>query len=205
MTETITDTKKTKHEMRAQALGRRHKASVDGGFAEQCANTVVQFASGLMTSQDVGVVAGYWPHKSEIDIREIYPILRERGWQIALPVMQGENMPLDFRLWDGVSELVQGPHGIFEPTWDNDKVVPDVVLAPLAAFDRTGFRMGYGGGYYDRTFDKMRQDGNHPLFVGCAYSVQEIDSAPAEPHDEPLDLIVTEKEILNFLELRKIS
>ncbi len=116
-----------------------------------------------------------------------------------MPVAVGRGEPLVFRAWTKDTVLVRGLYGILEPSSDAEEVEPDIVLVPLAAFDRRGHRLGYGGGYYDRTLQGLRKT-RRITAAGLAFSVQEIGELPADAHDEPLDLVLTERDVIDFRE-----
>jgi len=104
-------------------------------------------------------------------------------------------LPLLFRAFAPGDELAKGPFGLSEPSPDKAALEPNIVFAPLAAFDRNGYRLGYGGGIYDATLNALRA--KHPVTaIGVAYAVQEADAIPTEPHDQKLDFIVTEREMI---------
>ena len=124
--------------------------------------------------------------------------LLRAGLVLALPVVGQVNSPLVFRRWRPGVPLEQGPHGTSQPGPSAPDVQPECLLVPLLAFDRRGGRLGYGGGYYDRTLESLRLSGVCPLVVGIAYAAQEVSSVPMEPHDQPLDLVVTERELIDM-------
>jgi 5-formyltetrahydrofolate cyclo-ligase len=106
---------------------------------------------------------------------------------------------LIFRAWTTDTVLVRGLYGILEPSSDAEEVEPDIVLVPLAAFDQRGHRLGYGGGYYDRTLQGLRRS-KRITAAGLAFSVQQMDRVPEDAHDEPLDLVLTERDVIDFRE-----
>ncbi|HXP98345.1 MAG TPA: 5-formyltetrahydrofolate cyclo-ligase [Telmatospirillum sp.] len=136
-------------------------------------------------------VAGYWPMSDEADVRPLLTILSERDCPVALPVVVAKDDALRFRLWRPGMPLDAGRYGTLQPPPDSPLVMPDLLLIPLLAFDRRGGRLGYGGGYYDRTLASLRIE-RHSLAVGIAYAAQEFPELPHEPHDQRLDWIVTE-------------
>ena len=141
------------------------------------------------------IVSVYWPIRSEINTRQLIEALHDRGFQVALPVMLAVKRPLLFRAFAPGDELAPGPFGLGEPSPDKLELEPNIIFAPLAAFDRKGYRLGYGGGIYDATFQAARA--KHPLTaIGLAYALQEVDAVPTEPHDQKLDFIVTERETI---------
>ena len=137
-------------------------------------------------------VAGYAAIGSEPDPIELLRQLSGRGHPCVLPRVAMRNRPLVFNLWQPGDELIPGDHGTREPKAGSPERRPDVVLVPLLAFDGKGSRLGYGGGYYDRTLERLRQDGQ-VLAVGVAFSAQEAQDLPEEDFDARLDWIVTEK------------
>ena len=136
-------------------------------------------------------VGGYWPIGEEADPRPLLAALANRGHPVALPAVVAEETPLRFLRWQPGDDLKTGPYGVQEPARDKPGAHPDVVLVPLLGFDSTGLRLGYGGGYYDRTLAALREERAIEA-VGIAFSDQEVDSLPGGDHDERLDWIVTE-------------
>lgn len=138
------------------------------------------------------VVAGYWPLRQEIDVRPLLARLRAHGCVIALPVVLAPHRPLLFRVWRTGTRLETGAYGTRHPGTTAATVVPDLVLVPLLAFDRAGFRLGYGGGYYDRTLAALRRR-RKVLALGIAFAGQAVAAVPRDRFDQPLDGIVTER------------
>ncbi len=146
-----------------------------------------------------GVVAGYWPMRSEIDPRPLMARFARAGWRIALPVTpaRGIEAPLAFRLWAEGGGMAIHAFGMREPHPDAEAVLPDVVLVPLLAFDTAGHRLGYGAGHYDRTLERLRAEG--PVrAIGLAFAGQLAERLPTGPHDQPLDALLTEREFKVF-------
>jgi 5-formyltetrahydrofolate cyclo-ligase len=137
------------------------------------------------------IIAGYWPMGDEMDPRLLMLALASRGHAIALPVTPPRGQPLAFRAWAPGAALCPGPMGTSEPV-AGEELRPDVVLVPLLAFDRAGRRLGYGGGYYDRTLAAL--PGAKP--IGIAYAGQEMAEVPAGPQDFRLPLIATEAGVI---------
>ena len=135
-------------------------------------------------------VAGFWPLGEEIDIRPLLHALQERGHKIGLPVTPNRGEKLTFRLWQPGDVLITERFGTMRP--EGDVMVPDVVLVPLLAFDARGGRLGYGGGFYDRTLAAL--PGRFRL--GCAFAAQQVDVVPIGPYDVRLDAVATENGII---------
>ena len=143
------------------------------------------------------MLAAYVAMRSEVDPAAPIADSHARGVAIALPaVLPGGG--LAFRRYAPGDPLVPGGFGTRVPVEAAPVLDPDMVLVPLVGFDRAGTRIGYGKGHYDRTIAALRARGRAPTLVGVAFSAQEVDTIPHEPHDVRLDLIVTEREILDF-------
>jgi 5,10-methenyltetrahydrofolate synthetase len=138
-----------------------------------------------------GVLAFCWPYKGEYDARFLARILRERGAVTALPVVVAPKRPLVFREWHPGVKLESGVLGIPYPA-DSREVAPDSVIVPLVGFDDAGYRLGYGGGYFDRTLAALTR---RPVVIGVAYEGAHLDTIHPQPHDVPMDWIVTERGI----------
>jgi len=185
-----------KNDLRAAAFTRRDALdpSQRAAACEALAKHATQFEVGPGC-----VVAGFSAIRTEIDPSALMQALRARGAALALPVAIGRGEPLIFRAWTADTVLVRGLYGILEPSSDAEEVEPDIVLVPLAAFDRRGHRLGYGGGYYDRTLQRLRK-AKRVTAAGLAFSAQQMDEIPADAHDEPLDLVLTERDVIDFRE-----
>jgi 5-formyltetrahydrofolate cyclo-ligase len=142
----------------------------------------------LMGSLMSGVLGICWPFKAEFDARPLAERLRGQGWKIALPAVVDKREPLEYRLWEPGMAMASGVYDIPVPEARN-VVRPDVVLAPLVGFDAENYRLGYGGGYFDRTLAALAP---RPVAIGVGFEVQHLDSVHPRPHDIPMDVIVTE-------------
>ena len=140
---------------------------------------------------DPAVVSGFWPVRAEIDVRPLLDALRARGWQVALPVVVENGAPLIFRAWNEGDAMDEGAFRIPEPQQSAKELTPTVMLVPLVAFDADGFRLGYGGGFYDRSIEKLSSAGAPLTVIGCAFDAQEVVRVPREAHDRQLDAILT--------------
>lgn len=137
------------------------------------------------------IAAGYAPIGDEIEPGGALAQCRAAGARLALPAVTGPDAPLEFRSWAFGDGLEEGPHGTRQPGPDAAVVRPDLVLVPCLGFDQHGGRLGYGGGYYDRTLAALRAEGSVAA-VGLAFEGQRLDLVPAGPHDQALDWIITE-------------
>jgi 5-formyltetrahydrofolate cyclo-ligase len=143
------------------------------------------------------VVSGFSSLKSEINPVPLMRKLADQGAQLALPVVAGKGQPLIMRAWSFGEPLDSGVWGIREPKADAPEVAPDILIVPLLAFDRTGNRIGYGAGYYDMTIARLRAM-KPTVAIGIAFAAQEIAEVPVTPRDERLDLVLTEREIIDL-------
>ena len=139
-----------------------------------------------------GVAAIYKALGAELDPRPLGELLTKQGWSLALPAVEAEAGPLVFRSWKPGERLAHDLTGLPAPLASAAEVRPDLILVPLLAFDRTGGRLGQGGGHYDRTLAALRAGPGAPPAVGFAYSGQETSGLPRASHDQPLDGILTE-------------
>jgi 5-formyltetrahydrofolate cyclo-ligase len=143
------------------------------------------------------VVSGFSPIKTEFNPIPLMRKLTDTGASLALPVVAGSGLPLTMRAWKFGDEMASGVWGIREPKPGAPEVFPDILLVPLACFDRSGHRIGYGAGYYDRTIARLRGMKNITA-IGVCFAVQETEHVPATAFDQRLDLVLTENEIIDF-------
>lgn len=148
-----------------------------------------------LASRPPGVFAFCWPIRNEFDARSLAASLLAAGWRAAMPAVVEKDAPMVFRPWTPDAAMTRDPYGI--PVPDSAAVAPppDVVLLPLVAFDGRGFRLGYGGGYFDRTLAAMVP---RPLAVGVGFELARVADIHPQAHDIPLDGIVTEAGVLRF-------
>ncbi|CAN5348201.1 5-formyltetrahydrofolate cyclo-ligase [soil metagenome] len=183
-----------KSSLRTAAIARRAALSVE----QRAAAAIALATRGLPIAVTPGaIVSGYWPIRAELDPLPLMRQLAADGAQLALPAIVARDLPLKFRAWTTDAQLLRGQLGIMEPSPQSPAVLPDIVLVPLAAFDRMGHRIGYGAGHYDRTFEQLRT-AKDIVAVGLALDVQEIDVVPALAHDVRLDFVLTETRTLDF-------
>jgi 5-formyltetrahydrofolate cyclo-ligase len=136
------------------------------------------------------ILGFYWPHRSEYDPLSVANAVVGAGERCALPVVVERRAPLEFREWHPAVEMKPGKlsYGIPHPT-RGDPVAPDVMLVPLVGFDAKGYRLGYGGGYFDRTLAVLRP---RPRTIGVGFELGRLATIDPQPHDIPFDIIVTE-------------
>ncbi len=173
----------TKSEVRGEALRRRratHGTGLDGPAQEALGRALSPWRDRSL--------AGYVPIRTEIDP---WSVMAQWTATVCVPVIRGAGLPLEFHRWTPGCDMVEGPFGAAVPATP-DRVEPDVLIVPLVAFDRQGYRLGYGGGFYDRTLERLRS--LRPILaIGFAYAVQELETLPVELTDQPLDAVVTEE------------
>ena len=177
-----------KSDAREAAFARRKTAFRQGhdGPAQEALRMALEPYQGM-------VLSGFMPIRTEINP---LPVMAEWSAPVGVPVIPGKDQPLEFHRWIEGCQMVSGPFGARVPAVA-EIVVPEVLIVPLLAFDKAGNRLGYGGGFYDRTLELLRSQRN-TIAIGYAFSVQEMEDLPLEPTDQPLDAIVTEKSIINF-------
>lgn len=142
-------------------------------------------------------VSAFWPLPDEFDTRPLMFALHEAGHPVGLPVVERRGLPLRFRVWEPGTKLVRGNFNVEIPAAHCPECVPEILVVPLLAFDRQGYRLGYGGGFYDRTIAGLRAMGP-TIAVGYAYAGQEIAAVPHDETDAPLDWVVTEREAVRI-------
>jgi 5-formyltetrahydrofolate cyclo-ligase len=180
--------------LRHEAQARRDALPADDRRAAAEAIAVREFPIAIAPGT---IVSAFMPLKSEINPLPLMQKLSEQGAQLALPAIGGRGKPLSMRAWQFGGPLDRGQWGIREPTKDAPEVDPDILLVPLLAFDRRGFRIGYGAGYYDMTIHRLRGL-KAVTAVGIAFAAQEVPEIPTTPRDERLDLVLTEREVIDL-------
>ena len=178
-----------KRELREQALARRDRLPPDDRV--RAARKVA--ASPFPVAVPKGaIVAGFSPIRTEFNPVPLMRRLFDAGARLALPKVIGRGKPLSLRAWSFGEPLVAGVWGIREPVPAAPELAPDILLVPFAAFDRAGYRIGYGAGYYDMTLSALRA--KKPIVaIGLGFAAQEVEEVPAEAHDQRLDFILTEQ------------
>ena len=161
------------------------EARIEGSLA------MVEHAGDRIDFTPGAVLSGFWPIRSEADIRPLLAHLRTRGARLCLPVVL-DRETIVFRELVLGAPVVKTGFGTTGPGPEAAVLDPDILLVPLSAFDRAGHRIGYGAGHYDRAIDRLTAKGHMPKLIGIAFDCQEVASVPAEAHDVPLDAILTE-------------
>jgi 5-formyltetrahydrofolate cyclo-ligase len=183
-----------KSDLRKSVFARRD--ALPPAARQAAAQTIAERPFPLPISPGV-IVSGFSPIRTEINPLPLLRRLAEAGARVALPVVVGKGKPLVMRSYAFGQELNAGVWGIREPKDDAPEVEPDIVIVPLAAFDRRGNRIGHGAGYYDMTIHRLRA--RKPVVaVGIAYAAQEVPEVPVTSRDERLDLVLTERETIDF-------
>jgi 5-formyltetrahydrofolate cyclo-ligase len=172
---------------RLRAMARKKRSAISFEDRLRAAEAVALIGLGFV-GEPPGTLGGYHPVRGEFDCLPLLRRLADMGWRLALPVVVGA-APLIFREWTPNSALGSGPFGIPEVA-EGPEVTPGILIAPLLAFDRRCYRLGYGGGHYDRTLASLRQNGAITA-IGLAFDEQEVAEVPIGPYDQPLDWILT--------------
>lgn len=175
---------------RAELVARRVAIELDERQAWDAA--IATTLRAVLESLPAATIGFYWPFKGEFDSRPIMIDLLAHGWRAALPVVIAKNHPLTYRAWTPDTRMERGVLGIMVPSY-GAPVVPTVVLAPLVGFDATRYRLGNGGGYFDRTLAALEPK---PLAIGVGYALGRLPTIFPQSHDRPMDVIVTEEGII---------
>lgn len=178
-----------KSDLRARM--KRKRVTLQSLYPRSGTQLSARFPAELLTRPGLAI-SGYSAIQSEIDPAALMEKLKSRGTQLCLPVMVGNDTPLEFRAWSPGDELNFGRFDVEEPLPTAAPMVPEIVLVPLLAFDKKGRRLGYGGGYYDRTLKAMRAANPHLCAVGIGYAAQQISKVPTDSNDQGLDWVLTE-------------
>ncbi|WP_243468639.1 5-formyltetrahydrofolate cyclo-ligase [Paraburkholderia sp. PGU19] len=175
--------------MRATLLEARLHAALDAAGNDALRRRVLD----VLTVYSPVSVGLYWPLSGEFDIRSVIAVwlAGDSARRASLPVITGRDRPLEFHVWTPDMPMQVGAHRIHEPT-SGEVITPDLLFVPCVGFDVDGYRLGYGGGYYDRTLAGFRAAGKVPVTVGVAYDVCRTGTMQREAHDIPLDVVVTE-------------
>jgi 5-formyltetrahydrofolate cyclo-ligase len=168
------------------------RLAIDADRRRRHANEIAARLSHFIGDLSGRSVSAYWPFRGEPDLRPWMEGLAERGGSCALPIVIEKNAPLVFRIWEKGGKLVSGVWNIPVPA-DGAEVVPNVVIAPVVGFDRACYRLGYGGGFFDRTLAALSP---RPIIIGVGYAQAAMTTIHPLPHDIPMDVIITERDIV---------
>lgn len=180
----------------------RVEAQVQAG-REAKSQFAAHFFKSVATASELSIAA-YAPMGTEADPGEILRQAHDLGHLCGLPRIVAKGAPLAFHRWRPGDALEPGPYGTREPALSKPQFRPDIVIVPLLAFDAAGHRLGYGGGFYDRTLASLRGDGRPLLALGLAFCGQEVDQLVTGPYDERLDGVICEKGVRYFSAARGV-
>jgi 5-formyltetrahydrofolate cyclo-ligase len=180
---------------RARTAANAARMQAHKSLGERAGLMLAQHELPIARNDGFACVSGFYPYQVEINVLPLLARLVSEGWQTALPVVMAKGEPLAFRAWAPGEPTGRGIWDIHIPLETAADVRPDVLLVPMLAFDRRGYRLGYGGGFYDRTLSELRK--LKPVAaIGVAYAGQEMDEVPVTSYDEPLDWILTERGVI---------
>ena len=184
-----------KKKLRLEALARRD--ALDPQWRIEASLAMAETARELIAIEPGAVVSGFWPMRSEVDVRPLLAALAEKGARLCLPAIL-DRTTIVFRELVGGGEMVEMGFGTQGPAEGAAVLDPAIMLIPLAGFDARGHRIGYGAGYYDRAIARLHATGATPRLIGVAFDCQEVDRAPDEPHDVIVPEILTESGLRRF-------
>jgi 5-formyltetrahydrofolate cyclo-ligase len=184
-----------KAEMRKERLAARDAIAVGDRIDKSL--TMADLAAGAIEFQPGEIISGFFPIRSEADIRPLMHRLKGRGARLCVPAVLDRETIVFREIEDGMP-MVDTGFGTSGPGADAKVVDPDLLLVPLSAFDAYGHRIGYGAGHYDRAISKLHAKGRAPRLIGIAFDCQEVEAVPAEAHDVALDAVLTESGLRLF-------
>ena len=185
----LPDTRAVKKELRRQALARRD--ALDPSWRIEASLDMAAMAEAAIGFEPGTIISGFWPIRSEVDIRPLMSALREQGARLCLPAIL-DKQTIVFRELVRGAPLVDMGFGTAGPGAEAEVLDPAIMLVPLAAFDRRGHRIGYGAGFYDRAIARLHAAGMAPRLIGVAFDCQEVERVPDEPHDVIISELLTE-------------
>jgi 5-formyltetrahydrofolate cyclo-ligase len=191
----MTSPKDLKKQLRREALGRRD--ALDEFWRVEVALEMAETARDHLHIEPGQIVSGFWPMRSEVDVRPLMFALREKGARLCLPAIL-DKTTIVFRELVRGAPMVEMGFGTVGPHEEAEVLDPSVMLVPLAAFDARGHRIGYGAGYYDRAIGRLVDKGQPPRLVGIAFDCQEVAMVPDENHDVIIPEILTESGLRRF-------
>ena len=191
----VTEPKALKKLLRMDALARRDALPVD--WRVEMSLKIAETGAGEIAVMPGDVVSGFMPMRSEVDVRPLMSAFSQQGGRICVPAIL-DKTTIEFRELVRGAPLIDMGFGTVGPGPEAAVLNPVLMLVPLAAFDKVGNRIGYGAGYYDRAIERLKAKGIVPRLVAIAWDCQEVDMVPAEPHDVPLDAVLTESGLRRF-------
>ncbi len=190
----MTEIESAKKSLREEVMKKR--VAVHTQSRDRAAATVRDLFLQTLPLRPNMIVAGYWPLSGELDTTPLLNALAEKKYSVCLPVVTDHKDPLIFRAWNPGMTLTEGYSGTKVPPTSAPVQEPDIIMVPLIAFDRAGYRLGYGGGFYDRTLNALRAE-RTILAVGLGYGVQQVPIVPHDGGDAKLDWVVTDEAAIN--------
>lgn len=190
----MTEFREIKKKLRSEALERRD--ALDPRWRIEASLAMADRAGAIAPDPGL-VVSGFWPMRSEVDVRPLMAALRDGGARLCLPAIL-DRTTIVFREMLRGAPMIDMGFGTYGPGPEAEVLEPSLMLVPMAAFDRRGHRIGYGAGYYDRAIARLVSAGSKPRLVGIAFDCQQVAAVPDEPHDMPLDQILTESGLRRF-------
>lgn len=184
-----------KKQLRAEALARRD--ALDAVWRIEASLGMAETASAAIDFEPGTVISGFWPMRSEVDVRPMMFALRGKGARLCIPAILDKTTIVFRELVRGAPMIEMG-FGTLGPAEDAEVLKPSIMLVPLAAFDDRGHRIGYGAGYYDRAIARLQDNSIAPRLIGIAYDCQQVDRVPDEPHDVILPELLTESGLRRF-------
>ena len=185
-----------KRELRREALARRD--ALNPSFRIEAALEMTEVARNSIEVEPGAIASGFWPMRSEVDVRPLMFALRENGARLCLPAILDKTTMIFRELVRGAALIDMG-FGTAGPGDEAETLDPSIMLVPLAAFDFRGHRIGYGSGYYDRAISRLTDAGHAPRLIGIAFDCQEVPTVPDEPHDVIIPEILTESGLRRFV------
>jgi 5-formyltetrahydrofolate cyclo-ligase len=180
---------------RARTAANSQRLQAHKTLGERAGLMLAQHELPVIRKEGFASVSGFYPYQAEINVLPLLARLVSEGWRTALPIVMAKGASLSFRAWAPGEPTGRGIWDIHIPLETAGELQPDVLLVPMLAFDRRGYRLGYGGGFYDRTLAELRKL-KPVVAIGVAYAMQEMDEVPTASYDEPLDWILTERGVI---------